>query len=95
MRAKILLGAILVGVATMSATVSHAAEPAARPAPAFTLELLNGKTLQLADLKGSSHSAVLGSVVTDLSGRGPRVGAPVQPVEGQGSGVRRHRFAGQ
>lgn len=36
------------------ATIALPAQAAPRPAPAFTLELFNGQTLRLADLKGTA-----------------------------------------
>ena len=36
------------------AAIALPAQAAQRPAPAFTLELFNGQTLRLADLKGTA-----------------------------------------
>ena len=36
------------------AAIARPAQAAQRPAPAFTLELFNGQTLRLADLKGTA-----------------------------------------
>jgi hypothetical protein len=41
---------LLVTILIVAPVVAHAAP---RPAPAFTLDLFNGKTLSLADLKGT------------------------------------------
>ena len=45
--------AAVVVLAAMLMAVPIAAQAARGPAPAFTLELFNGKTLSLADLKGT------------------------------------------
>jgi hypothetical protein len=42
----------LLAVAVMA--IAQPAQAAQRPAPAFTLELFNGQTLRLADLKGTA-----------------------------------------
>ncbi len=48
--------AVLVAAAMMTVTVPvvSAAPPASKPAPAFSLQLFNGNTLRLADLKGTA-----------------------------------------
>ncbi len=53
MRASAVRLAAVVLLAAMFTVAPIVAQAAPGPAPAFTLELFNGKTLSLADLKGT------------------------------------------
>ncbi len=51
---RALISSILALAVTAAVLVLPAGAAAPRPAPAFTLALLDGKTVSLADLKGSA-----------------------------------------